>query len=165
MTPHMHLRGKSFRYETRAKDGHVQILLDVPAYDFNWQTEYRCLQPVAIPVGTNIHCTAVYDNSSKNLANPDPNKVVRFGPQTSDEMMFGYFDYAMPIDEFERPARKIIRSVDRNGNSRIEPNEIPQRSRRLFTQIKRDSDGNISMDQVLAAPAEVLARLTAAIRP
>ncbi|MGD9647833.1 MAG: redoxin domain-containing protein, partial [Pirellulales bacterium] len=36
MSPHMHLRGKSFRFEAQYPDGTHEILLDVPRYDFNW---------------------------------------------------------------------------------------------------------------------------------
>lgn len=164
MLPHMHLRGKSFRYETRPPNGSGKVLLDVPAYDFNWQTEYRCETPITIPAGTRIHCTAVYDNSENNLANPNPDEVVRFGPQTWDEMMFGYFDYAVPIAEFERPAKALIGALDRNGNSVIESREIPRPLVRLFTQVDRDRNGNIGLDQILAAPSTVLAKLGTVLR-
>jgi len=164
MLPHMHLRGKSFRYETRPPSGSGKILLDVPAYDFNWQTAYRCREPVTIPAGTRIHCTAVYDNSENNLANPNPDEVVKFGPQTWDEMLFGYFDYAVPMAEFERPAKALVDGLDRNGNSVIEPREIPRVLVRLFSQVERDRDGNIGLAQILAAPPAVLSRLAAALR-
>jgi hypothetical protein len=39
--PHMHVRGKAFRYELQQKDGSKQLLLDVPRYDFNWQLQYK----------------------------------------------------------------------------------------------------------------------------
>ena len=38
--PHMHLRGKSFRFTAAYPDGHKEVLLDVPRYDFNWQNVY-----------------------------------------------------------------------------------------------------------------------------
>ncbi len=97
MMPHMHLRGKSFRYEARYGDGTSETLLDVPQYDFNWQTAYRWLRPKLLPRGTRIHCVAHFDNSEDNLANPDPEKTVRWGDQTRDEMMIGYFDIAIPL--------------------------------------------------------------------
>jgi peroxiredoxin len=103
MMPHMHLRGKSFRYEMLDTRGHSQILLDVPRYDFNWQTSYLLAEPQLIPAGTKIHCVAHYDNSENNLANPDPSVTVRWGPQSWDEMMFGYFDYAVPMSTLMHP--------------------------------------------------------------
>jgi hypothetical protein len=93
--PHMHLRGKSFRYEAILPDGKVRILLDIPRYDFNWQLSYRLADPVPLPAGTTIRAIAHFDNSSGNPANPDPNKTVRWGPQTYDEMMIGYIEYYM----------------------------------------------------------------------
>ena len=52
MTPHMHTRGKSFRYEVTYPDGKQEILLDVPRYDFNWQTTYMLEEPKLLPKGT-----------------------------------------------------------------------------------------------------------------
>ncbi len=71
LTPHMHLRGKSFRYEAEFPDGRREVLLDVPKYDFNWQLTYHLAEPMLIPKGTRVHCTAHYDNSEENPANPE----------------------------------------------------------------------------------------------
>ncbi|MBI1313449.1 redoxin domain-containing protein [bacterium] len=95
--PHMHLRGKSFRYEAKFPDGRSQIVLDVPQYDFNWQTAYQLEKPLTLPPGSYLHCTAAYDNSETNLNNPDPTQTVRWGDQTWNEMMIGYFDVAVPL--------------------------------------------------------------------
>jgi peroxiredoxin len=91
LAPHMHLRGKSFRYEAEFPDGAREVLLDVPRYDFNWQLKYVLAEPRHLPKGTVLHCTARFDNSEANLANPDPSDTVRFGPQTWHEMMIGWF--------------------------------------------------------------------------
>jgi len=93
--PHMHLRGKAFRYTLRKPDGSKEILLDVPQYDFNWQNGYHLAKPLNIPKGSIMICEAVFDNSEKNLANPDPTKQVRWGDQTFEEMMIGYFDIVL----------------------------------------------------------------------
>jgi peroxiredoxin len=90
MTPHMHLRGKAFRYEATYPDGSSEILLDVPNYDFNWQLGYRLAEPKLLPKGTRILCTAAYDNSAANVANPNPNRTVTWGDQSFDEMMIGF---------------------------------------------------------------------------
>ncbi|TWU03866.1 redoxin domain-containing protein [Neorhodopirellula pilleata] len=107
MMPHMHVRGKSFRYElqtpspfwsklTAGTAEDHQILLDVPRYDFNWQTAYVLTEPIPLPQGARLFCRAVFDNSEANLSNPDPTATVRWGDQTWDEMMIGYFHYALP---------------------------------------------------------------------
>lgn len=90
--PHMHLRGKSFRFELVSPSGGRETLLDVPQYDFNWQNYYVLTQPRLIPKGSKLHCTAYFDNSAGNLANPDPGKTIKWGPQSWDEMMIGFFD-------------------------------------------------------------------------
>jgi peroxiredoxin/mono/diheme cytochrome c family protein len=91
MSPHMHLRGKSFRYEAHYPDGTSEILLDVPRYDFNWQITYELAEPKLLPKGTTLNCTAHFDNSENNPANPDPTDTVKFGPQTWHEMMIGWY--------------------------------------------------------------------------
>jgi len=91
--PHMHVRGKAYRYELERPDGMSELLLDIPRYDFNWQTRYRLREPIAVPAGSRLMCTAWFDNSSANPANPDPTRTVFFGEQTWDEMMIGYFEY------------------------------------------------------------------------
>ncbi|MEZ6134554.1 MAG: redoxin domain-containing protein [Pirellulaceae bacterium] len=97
MTPHMHLRGKAFRYEAIFPDGRREVLLNVPKYDFNWQLKYILEQPLRLTRGTRIVCTAVYDNSQYNLANPDPSRPVRWGDQSFEEMMIGFMD-TVPAD-------------------------------------------------------------------
>ena len=95
--PHMHMRGKSFRYELKYPDGKNEILLDVPRYDFNWQNSFVFAKPKTIPKGTQMICTAHYDNSENNLANPDPTKTVRWGQQTWEEMLIGWHDVAVKL--------------------------------------------------------------------
>ncbi len=98
LTPHMHLRGKSFKYEAVFPDGRRETLLDVPRWDFNWQLRYDFAEPVLMPKGSKMICTAHYDNSEENLSNPDPTTEVRWGDQTWEEMMLGYFT-AVRVDE------------------------------------------------------------------
>jgi hypothetical protein len=96
--PHMHLRGKAFEYRLVYPDGHKEVLLNVPKYDFFWQLDYRLAKPLTIPPGAAIECSAWYDNSANNAANPDPGATVRFGEQSSEEMMFGFYDIVVPAD-------------------------------------------------------------------
>jgi hypothetical protein len=94
LMPHMHLRGKNFRFEVVFPDSRRETLLSVPRWDFNWQSNYRLEKPLHLPAGSRIECTAHYDNSPNNLSNPDPTKAVRWGDQTWQEMMIGFVDYA-----------------------------------------------------------------------
>lgn len=98
LLPHMHLRGKDFEYRVVYPDGKTETILRVPNYSFNWQLSYYLAQPLHLPKGTVIECTAHYDNSINNPANPDATKEVHYGEQSWDEMMFGFFDVAVPLN-------------------------------------------------------------------
>jgi hypothetical protein len=91
LTPHMHYRGKSFRFTAAYPDGAEEILLDVPRYDFNWQIVYLLKNPKFLPAGTHINLEAHFDNSADNPLNPDPAQTVYWGDQTWEEMMIGTF--------------------------------------------------------------------------
>lgn len=91
--PHMHYRGKSFLYEIVYPDGKREPVLNVPKYDFNWQTTYELAKPIHVPAGTKIECTAFFDNSKNNPFNPNPKSTVYWGEQTWEEMMIGFLDY------------------------------------------------------------------------
>src|SRR5688500_15432421 len=95
MHPHMHLRGKDMTYTATYPDGRKEILLRVPKYDFGWQTDYWLAQPLLLPKGTKVHVSAHFDNSPANRANPDPKATVRWGDQTWEEMMIGFFTYTV----------------------------------------------------------------------
>lgn len=90
---HMHVRGKAFKFEVTPPGGTAEVLLDIPRYDFNWQLRYDYAKPRFLPKGSRVRITAVFDNSEGNPANPDPGREVRWGQQTFDEMMIGYFEY------------------------------------------------------------------------
>jgi hypothetical protein len=93
LMPHMHVRGKDFTYTAVYPDGTSRVILSVPKYDFNWQLLYRMKEPLLLPKGSRLDCVAHFDNSTSNKYNPDPTKEVRWGPQTWEEMMIGWFDY------------------------------------------------------------------------
>ncbi len=136
MSPHMHLRGKSFRFELQKPDGSRETLLDVPHYDFNWQTSYELAEPLDLPAGSQLFCTASFDNSEKNLNNPDPSKKVKWGDQSWDEMMIGYFDIVVP--RTATPAGKIIGPA------------IPEDS--VFGKMDTDKDGLVNREEAKAHP-------------
>jgi mono/diheme cytochrome c family protein len=91
--PHMHLRGRDFRYEALYPDGKRETLLFVPHYQFGWQSVYRCAHSLAVPKDTRLMCLAHFDNSAKNPNNPDPGQDVWWGDQTWEEMMLGWIEY------------------------------------------------------------------------
>ena len=108
LMPHMHLRGKDFEYRAVYPTGETQTLLSVPRYDFNWQLSYVLKDQLLLPKGTRIECTAHHDNSANNKYNPDPAKEVRWGDQTFEEMMIGWFDVA--FDATIDPNPKALRA-------------------------------------------------------
>jgi len=95
--PHMHLRGKRFEYNIVQPGRAPEPLLRVN-YDFYWQLSYRLAEPRPLQAGTVLQAVAWYDNSKNNPHNPDPDAAVRWGDQTYDEMMVGFFDVAVPAN-------------------------------------------------------------------
>jgi hypothetical protein len=113
LMPHMHFRGKDFVYQVIYPDGRTETLLSVPKYDFNWQLGYELQKPLVLPKGTRIECTAHFDNSVNNPYNPDPTKEVKWGDQTWEEMMIGWFSVAVDpkasvagLVKFEKPGTR-----------------------------------------------------------
>jgi hypothetical protein len=105
--PHMHLRGKDFEYKLVYPDGTSKILLRVPKYDFNWQLSYKLAEPKFMPKGSTLKVTFHYDNSRGNRFNPDPTAAVRWGEQTWEEMMLGYYGtIEMPGSTVTRTRRR-----------------------------------------------------------
>jgi hypothetical protein len=95
LLPHMHLRGKSFEYDLIHNDGRPEVLLQVPHYNFYWQLSYHLATPLPLKKGTKLAWIAHYDNSKRNLRNPDPTVDVGYGHQSWDEMLVGFFDVAV----------------------------------------------------------------------
>jgi Copper type II ascorbate-dependent monooxygenase, C-terminal domain len=92
--PHMHLRGKEFEYNIVHPDGSIATLLRVH-YHFHWQMSYRLAEPLPLKAGTELQAVAWFDNSKENPHNPDPTAAVRWGEQSYEEMMVGFFDVAV----------------------------------------------------------------------
>ncbi len=144
--PHMHLRGKSFKYTAKYPDGKTEILLDVPAYDFAWQSYYTVVEPKKIPKGTVLECVAHFDNSTDNQANPAPHQAVRWGNQTFEEMMIGYIDiyYDEPIGG--KPHIKMPPLL--MSESKIEPTA----GERAFRNLLQGGRGRQPLPQPKPAP-------------
>lgn len=160
LSPHMHLRGKAFRYELTLPDGRKETLLDVPNYDFNWQTAYAVAGERIIPKGAKIQGFAAFNNSADNLANPDPSATVRWGDQSWEEMLLGYFDVAVPRTTApaelgqlaqrvrngnpEAIAKDLLSRWDSSKNGEAERDELPERFRGFFPQLDTDKSGAVS---------------------
>jgi hypothetical protein len=168
LMPHMHLRGKSFRYEAIYPDGRKETLLDVPHYDFNWQTTYRLKERLTYPKGTAMHCVAHFDNSAENLNNPDPTQSVRWGDQTWEEMMIGFFEVAFPVNTSELKAgspielvptldsiaKGIIDGFDKNKDGKVSRAETPLQGQLFFGRLDLDKNGEITVPEVVKALKE-----------
>ena len=106
----MHGRGKDFLYVIQFPNGETRTILSVPNFRFGWQLWYDLTEPILLPKGTVIQCSAHFDNSVNNPDNPDPKKDVVWGDQSWDEMMVGFFnlvfDAKMPAKDLFPPARK-----------------------------------------------------------
>jgi hypothetical protein len=138
--PHMHWRGKDYRYEVIYPDGKRTTLLSVPRWDFNWQSVYRFQEPVRLPKGAKLHAVAHWDNSRNNPLNPAPEKKVYFGLQTWEEMMVGWVCYVWERPETAAelaknppsPADLFFDRLDTNGDDVLTPDEIPERLKPLL---------------------------------
>ncbi len=103
--PHMHTRGKDFAYRIVDPDGRTETILRVPKYNWRWQLWYNLADPLFLPKGTKIECTAHFDNSADNPENPDPTKTVVWGQQSWDEMMVGFFNL---VFDAKTPAKALF---------------------------------------------------------
>ena len=102
ISPHMHLRGKDMRFRLVWPDGRDEILLDVPRYDFNWQTEFELIEPLRIPAGSRLIVEGHYDNSPNNRYNPAPHREVYWGEQSWDEMFEGWINYSIDSQDLSQ---------------------------------------------------------------
>ena len=162
MSPHMHLRGKAFRYDLVLKDGSREVLLDVPAYDFNWQTKYQLKTPRRLPIGSIIHCRAVFDNSENNPANPDPTKQVRWGDQSWDEMMLGYMTVMLPYEGAASAGKPVktgwdlvgkFDAADTDQTRGLSPAEVKGHEllEPHFKRVDQNQDGQLQLGEIIAA--------------
>ncbi len=85
--PHAHYRARDVRGLAQLPDGTTRELIHIADWDFRWQQVFRFERPFALPKGTTLSMTYVYDNSTDNPRNPErPPKRARWGQRSSDEM-------------------------------------------------------------------------------
>jgi hypothetical protein len=95
LLPHTHVRGRRWEIQVTYPDGRNEVVLAVPNYDFNWQTDYVFKEPLKLPKGTIVRSSAWYDNSPGNKTNPDATVDVHWGEQTWEEMQFTAFTFTL----------------------------------------------------------------------
>ncbi len=117
--PHAHYLGKDLKIFARQPSGKELPLFRIGDWDFNWQSDYRLVEPFSIPAGSDIVMRYLYDNSEDNIRNPNtPPKRVTYGWNSTDEMgevslqvltrsredmltlQSGYFSYAIAAEPY-----------------------------------------------------------------
>ncbi len=116
--PHMHYRGKDFKYTAVYPDGRQEVLLSVPDYVFDWQTYFELVEPLKLPAGSRIDCVAHFDNTAAMAEGRryfDASKPVRFGEQSWEEMMIGWLDYTVDSENLLQSAPAGTVAQDSKG--------------------------------------------------
>lgn len=107
VTPHMHLLGRDMTMSITFPDGHVQDLIKIDDWDFNWQYSYFFEKPIDVPKGSTLNVVAHYDNTSSNPHNPNkPPKKVTWGEATTDEMCVGFLAVTKKGQDLTQPGQK-----------------------------------------------------------
>ncbi len=161
VAPHMHVRGKSFRFVVQNL-GRQETALFVPHYDFNWQHSYGFEKPLELHAGMKLECIGTFDNSAANLVNPDPTMEVRWGDQTWEEMMLGYLEIAAPLKltqptgqkrrlaAAEEAADDFIDRFDKDRDGVVAIRETPSAfSTFAFRRIDANGDKLISREEAI----------------
>jgi peroxiredoxin len=161
--PHMHLRGKAFKYELLKKNGERETLLEVPRYDFNWQLRYELKEPRSLPGGSRIEVTGIFDNSPDNPANPDPNRIVRWGDQSDEEMLIGYVECEIAASESGDNRKRLgdpnlFVKLDKNKDGFLTKDEFTRPA--LFPIFDSDRDGRVSREEGAVGMAKLKKRET-----
>ena len=95
-TVHMHLRGKASTISV-ITEKNKKTIINVDPYRFYFQRDYWFKDPIKIKKNSVIKCTNWFDNSSKNIINPNPKQTVFWGHQTTDEMPICGFILLVPF--------------------------------------------------------------------
>jgi peroxiredoxin len=171
--PHAHYRGASSKFYMIEPDGKKTLLVSLPHYDFNWQREYNFVTPVKVPAGSKLLAVYTYDNSVRNPANPDHNRVVPWGDQSFDEMLYTAFHYEWigetsdKMDQYaafdqELNQDRVFGMLDTKMNGKLDMSEltgpIGKQFADSFAKIDADHDGFIEPNEMRAAQASMMKR-------
>lgn len=161
--PHSHYRGKSSKFWLDHPDGTRELILSVPNYDFNWQRGYEFAEPRRIVAGTRLVHSTIYDNSTQNAGNPDPSRLVPWGLQSQDEMLYGDFLFTWAHETSDNPIHdnqrfelvQMMGFLDRDMDGALRREELPEslreRMARLFESGDADHDGALSLKEYVGA--------------
>ncbi len=152
IAPHMHLRGKSFRLFTK-QDKKKEILLDVPNYDFNWQHIYELSKPMSLDTVDGLEFTVKFDNSKDNPFNPDPSEYVTWGDQTWEEMAIAFFEVAEPRKQKSqetkpKPEKKLTKAEAKKQREAELKKELDKRAAAFFKRFDKNGDGRVDVEEV-----------------
>ena len=166
ITPHAHHRGGSTQVSVRYPDGHETPILSLPKYDFNWQYEYFLADPLTVPAGSKVITRWTYDNSTRNVDNPDPRHDVVWGEQSSEEMLALYLHYrwvgettAALHDDYDRllSAGQLMGALDDNLDGKLQLSELrgtqAARLKAAFTTLDANHDGGLDKAEIAAGAA------------
>lgn len=153
ITPHMHVRGKSFRLFDAQRTS--ETILNVPHYDFNWQHTYQLVKPLALDTfEQGLEFEAVFDNSTNNPFNPDPTETVTWGDQTWEEMAVAFFEVSRPLN-----AASTTTTSSSTGSEQATQQQKQRESKieayvqRVFAALDANGDG-----QIKKAEADIVVR-------
>jgi hypothetical protein len=130
--PHAHYRGKASEFAVVYPDGREEKILSVPKYDFNWQHSYNLAEPLTVPAGSRLIHRTQYDNTARNLYNPDPDRAVPWGLQSADEMLYGSFFFRWTDetedqilhDPLQFNLRQYYGFADKNMDGKLSRDEV-----------------------------------------
>ncbi len=161
ITPHAHSRGAAATVSLRYPDGHEDLLLAVPRYDFNWQHDYHLVEPIPVPAGSKLVARWVYNNSPRNKANPDPTRTIPWGEQTTEEMLAVYAHFRWvgetvenPLNEYDRlmQAGTMMGVLDTSLDGKLQESELTgpvgSRMKPTFAALDKDKDGALSQEEM-----------------
>ena len=148
--PHAHYRGKASRFELLHPDGRRELVLSVPNYDFNWQRTYAFNTPLEVEAGSRLIHTTIYDNSTRNVRNPDPNRTVPWGLQSHDEMLYGNVSFSWRDETSDQPIHdkgladtyQWVGFLDHDMDGRLSWKELPQGMKKRLVQGFKMVDAN-----------------------
>lgn len=160
VTAHAHYRGRSAAYTLQYPNGESEVVLSVPAYDFNWQRTYTFTEPLQIPKGSKMLYSSTYDNSTNNARNPDANRVVPWGEQSHDEMLYGSMSFEWNNESSDKPiftkedtrAAQMIGFMDSDMDGLLMLNELPENFGKqlapMWGFLDANKDGGLDVKEV-----------------
>jgi hypothetical protein len=161
---HAHYRGYASKLTAMYPDGTSKVLLNMPKYDFQWQREYIYKDLIDLPAGTKLVADYWYDNSPNNPANPDPKKLVEWGDQSFEEMLFTGVQFRWKDEtakhrrddlQEQLEASTIFTAADDNMDGLLQESELKSQAfadfKANFAKMDADKNGGISGQEFGAA--------------